>query len=117
MKKIKVLQLGIAAILLLCAVLSSCSNNQKQKRRYFFVGYDVGTPTIRSVGNFYSNGEFKNVDYYRQVVYDMLKCEYDIKIEQCMITGFYEFKDSIEYNQFKNGRQEFVFDCGTSVYK
>jgi hypothetical protein len=104
----------ILAMLLLCAVFSGCSHEEESKRRYFFIGYDVSNSETRNVGNFYSTGELRNVDSFTNVVYRMFKCE-NFSREQCIITSIFEFKDSSEYNMFKNGRGSYVFACDSAV--
>lgn len=104
----------ILAMLLLCAVFSGCSKKEESKRRYFFIGYDVSNSERRNVGNFYSNGELLNVDSFTNVVYRMFKCE-NFSRDECIITSIFEFKDSSEYNMFKNGRGNYVFACDSAV--
>jgi hypothetical protein len=113
----------ILAMLLLCAVYSSSCNQKdwyadkkaikvevKDSLRYFFVAYDVSTPTIRSVGNFYHFSKtFPTNDSLKSIVYSMQKCETKCSLDQCIIVGFYEFKDSFDMMKF-NGRPNTVGD-------
>jgi len=115
MKQTRLLTLvTLLTTMLLYAAFSGCSQKEENKRRYFFIGYDVGNSERRTVGNFYSNGKLLNIDSFTNVVYRMFKCE-KFSRDECIITSIFEFKDSSEYNMFKNGRGSYVFTCDSTV--
>jgi hypothetical protein len=99
--------------LLFVILFLGASCNQPRKQRYFFVGYTTGGTVS---GNYYISGKgdgLPNVDSLTYYIWKNNECEYKFgyKVSDYVIVGLYEFKDSVEFRTFKNGRDEPMINC------
>ena len=92
--KNKMRQLGIAAILLLCAVFL-LSNNNADKERYFLIGYAGTSETNQVWTGGYDTTMIKYPNLYEFIIF----FEKRYKLTKCRILGITEFsaKDRLEF--------------------
>ena len=98
--------------IILALILWGCGGSKKEtefKRRYFFVSYTI-QDHIR--GNFFSNGVLMNYSQWEETIRKDQSCRGNkYSVDDIVIMGLYEFKDSIEYNDFKSGYNYPLLDC------
>lgn len=98
-------------------LFTSCSTRQHTKKtRYFFIGFDLSNNEQRHVGNFTNFGDtLPSSEYFTNLLYETYKCE-GYAMNEVVITGVYEFKDSLDYLKWVNVHGGAMGECKDSTF-
>lgn len=114
----------LAAILV---TLFSCSNSghkksepEVKKTRYFFVGYNIISGEQTSLGNFgFWSETYPVLDSLKLQIFNFSKCDFQnpLKVNECAVTGFYEFRTADEFWTFYGDRSKKMTPCDSLTKK